>query len=89
MSGLDKVVWWMEYLIRNGGAKHLRNPAADLPWYQYFLLDVAAVFVVFFIVVVVTLKIVCKLLLTACIFLVQILVKNLRTPIRSDKKKTS
>ncbi|XP_018561520.1 UDP-glucuronosyltransferase 2B7-like [Anoplophora glabripennis] len=40
MTGLEKAVWWTEYVIRNKGAKHLRNPAADLPFYQYFLLDV-------------------------------------------------
>ncbi|XP_018561499.1 UDP-glucuronosyltransferase 2B7-like [Anoplophora glabripennis] len=40
MTGLEKAVWWTEYVIRNKGAKHLRNPTADLPFYQYFLLDV-------------------------------------------------
>lgn len=47
ISGIEKVVWWTEYVIRNGGAKHLRNPAADLPWYQYLLLDVTAAFFTF------------------------------------------
>lgn len=40
MTGLEKAVWWTEYVIRNKGAKHLRNPAVDIPLYQYFLLDV-------------------------------------------------
>ncbi|XP_018573571.1 UDP-glucuronosyltransferase 2B7-like [Anoplophora glabripennis] len=40
MTGLEKAIWWTEYVIRNKGAKHLRNPAADLPLYQYYLLDV-------------------------------------------------
>ncbi|XP_018561507.1 UDP-glucuronosyltransferase 2B7 [Anoplophora glabripennis] len=40
MTGLEKAVWWTEYVIRNKGAKHLRNPAADIPLYQYFLVDV-------------------------------------------------
>ncbi|KAJ8948059.1 hypothetical protein NQ314_008485 [Rhamnusium bicolor] len=40
MTGLEKAVWWTEYVIRNKGAKHLRNPAADLPFYQYYLIDV-------------------------------------------------
>lgn len=39
-SGLDQVLWWCEYVIRHKGAKHLRSPAADLPLYQYLLLDV-------------------------------------------------
>ncbi|XP_018561504.1 UDP-glucuronosyltransferase 2B37 isoform X1 [Anoplophora glabripennis] len=40
MTGLEKAVWWTEYVIRNKGAKHLRNPAADIPLYQYYLIDV-------------------------------------------------
>lgn len=46
MSGLEKAVWWTEYIIRNKGAKHLRNPSADIPFYQYFLLDVISFIVV-------------------------------------------
>ncbi|XP_044746167.1 UDP-glycosyltransferase UGT5-like [Coccinella septempunctata] len=42
-SGIDKVIWWCEYVIRHKGAKHLRSPAADLPLYEYFMLDVLAV----------------------------------------------
>lgn len=40
MSGLEKAVWWTEYVIRHKGAKHLRSPLLDVPWYQYLLLDV-------------------------------------------------
>ncbi|KAK5648509.1 hypothetical protein RI129_003401 [Pyrocoelia pectoralis] len=39
-TGLEKAVWWIEYVIRHKGASHLRSPAIDLPLYQYFLLDV-------------------------------------------------
>ncbi|KAG5898036.1 hypothetical protein JTB14_001747 [Gonioctena quinquepunctata] len=42
MSGVEKVVWWTEYVIRNNGAKHLRGPLADVPFYQFIFLDVAA-----------------------------------------------
>ncbi|XP_044739349.1 UDP-glycosyltransferase UGT4-like [Chrysoperla carnea] len=37
---LDRAVWWVEYVIRHGGAKHLRSPAADFPWYKYLMLDI-------------------------------------------------
>lgn len=40
MTGLEKSVWWIEYVIRNNGTKELRNPAAKLPFYQYYALDV-------------------------------------------------
>ncbi|XP_044746163.1 UDP-glycosyltransferase UGT5-like isoform X3 [Coccinella septempunctata] len=42
-SGIDKVIWWCEYVIRHKGAKHLRSPAADIPLWEYFMLDVLAV----------------------------------------------
>lgn len=42
ISTLDKAVYWVEYVIRHKGAHHLRSPAVDLPWYQYYLLDVIA-----------------------------------------------
>lgn len=42
MSGLEKAVWWTEYVIRHNGAHHLKNPALNMPWYQYFLVDVVA-----------------------------------------------
>ena len=31
---------WIEYVLRHDGAKHLRNPLIDLPFYQEYMLDV-------------------------------------------------
>nr|XP_023019246.1 UDP-glucuronosyltransferase 2A3-like isoform X1 [Leptinotarsa decemlineata] len=45
MKGVEKAVWWIEYVIRHKGAKHLRSPAADLSFFEYFLVDVALFFV--------------------------------------------
>ncbi|KAK3919517.1 UDP-glucosyltransferase 2 [Frankliniella fusca] len=42
-AALDEAVWWIEYVVRNRGAPHLRPFGADLPLYQYLLLDVVAV----------------------------------------------
>lgn len=36
-------VFWTEFVMRHGGAGHLRAAGHDLPWYQYYLLDVTAV----------------------------------------------
>jgi glucuronosyltransferase len=41
MTGLDKAVWWSEYIIRHKGATHLRSPTADISWFDYLMLDVA------------------------------------------------
>lgn len=49
MSALDKAVWWIEYVIRHDGAVHLRYPGIEMPFYQYFLLDVIAFFFAVFV----------------------------------------
>ncbi|XP_018561622.1 UDP-glucuronosyltransferase 2B31 [Anoplophora glabripennis] len=40
MSGLEKAIWWTEYVIRHRGVKHFWHPNLDLPTYQFLLLDV-------------------------------------------------
>ncbi|KAK5639952.1 hypothetical protein RI129_010763 [Pyrocoelia pectoralis] len=42
MSGLEHAVWWVEYLIRHKGAKHLQSPLINISWWKYLLLDVIA-----------------------------------------------
>ncbi|XP_005359464.1 UDP-glucuronosyltransferase 2B31-like isoform X1 [Microtus ochrogaster] len=37
---LDRAVFWIEFVMRHKGAKHLRVAAHDLTWYQYHSLDV-------------------------------------------------
>ncbi|XP_065220400.1 UDP-glucosyltransferase 2-like isoform X2 [Planococcus citri] len=39
-SALDEALYWTEYVLKHRGAPHLRTAAADMPFYQYFLLDV-------------------------------------------------
>ncbi|KAK7079985.1 hypothetical protein SK128_025299 [Halocaridina rubra] len=39
LTAKEKAVFWTEYVIKHGGATHLRSPAADLTWAEYFLLD--------------------------------------------------
>ncbi|XP_049793972.1 UDP-glycosyltransferase UGT5-like isoform X2 [Schistocerca nitens] len=41
-SPVETAVYWTEYVLRHRGAPHLRSAALDLSWYQYLLLDVAA-----------------------------------------------
>ncbi|XP_008416203.1 UDP-glucuronosyltransferase 2A2-like isoform X1 [Poecilia reticulata] len=42
MSPRDEAVFWIEFTMRNKGAKHLRVQAHKLTWYQYHSLDVLA-----------------------------------------------
>ncbi|XP_028660751.2 UDP-glucuronosyltransferase 2A1-like isoform X2 [Erpetoichthys calabaricus] len=39
---LDTAVFWIEFVMRHKGAKHLRPAAHNLTWYQYHCLDVIA-----------------------------------------------
>ncbi|XP_049828786.1 UDP-glucosyltransferase 2-like [Schistocerca gregaria] len=45
-SPLETAVFWSEYVLRHGGAPHLRSAAVDAPLAQYLLLDVLAAAVV-------------------------------------------
>ncbi|XP_001916485.3 UDP-glucuronosyltransferase 2C1 isoform X1 [Equus caballus] len=37
---LDRAVFWIEFVMRHKGAKHLRPASYNLTWYQYHSLDV-------------------------------------------------
>nr|CAH7722340.1 unnamed protein product [Callosobruchus chinensis] len=43
MPALERAVWWIEYVIRHKGTKHLRSPTADVTWFEYLLVDVISV----------------------------------------------
>ncbi|RZF36552.1 hypothetical protein LSTR_LSTR010663 [Laodelphax striatellus] len=43
MPALETAVWWVEYVLRQGGAPHLRPASLELNWFQYFCLDIIAV----------------------------------------------
>ncbi|KPJ20477.1 Ecdysteroid UDP-glucosyltransferase [Papilio machaon] len=36
---LERAVWWTEHVLRHGGARHLRSPAANISWAQYLELE--------------------------------------------------
>ncbi|CAH1731236.1 unnamed protein product [Aphis gossypii] len=65
MSQEKSVVYWTEYVIRHKGAQHLKSQALNLTWYQYFLLDVIALIVlfifIFVLIVLKCLKFICKM----------------------------
>ncbi|KAM4745936.1 UDP-glucuronosyltransferase 2A2-like [Anableps anableps] len=46
MSPRDEAVFWIEFTMRNKGAKHLRVQAHELTWYQYHSLDVLICFII-------------------------------------------
>jgi glucuronosyltransferase len=43
---MDEAMYWIEYVARHKGAKHLKSAAIKLSWYQYLLLDVLLVTII-------------------------------------------
>ncbi|XP_072024403.1 UDP-glucuronosyltransferase 2C1-like isoform X2 [Amphiura filiformis] len=62
----EVAVDWIEYVIRHGGAKHLRSAALDLNIFQYLLLDVIAVLLLAFITLMIILYCSCRLCFRGC-----------------------
>ncbi|XP_006800168.1 UDP-glucuronosyltransferase 2A1-like [Neolamprologus brichardi] len=40
ITAMEKAVFWVEYVMRHKGARHLRTEAYKMPWYSYYSLDV-------------------------------------------------
>ncbi|KPJ19194.1 Vitellin-degrading protease [Papilio machaon] len=72
---LERAMWWVDYVLRHGGAKHLRAPAANISWTEYLEQDLL-------------LFITCTLfILFGSIFLVmRVLVRIVASKIKHDKK---
>nr|XP_044248698.1 UDP-glycosyltransferase UGT5 isoform X3 [Drosophila takahashii] len=45
-TALDTAVYWTEYVLRHNGAYHLQTPSRNMTWWQYYLLDVVAVYLI-------------------------------------------
>ena len=41
---LDRAVWWIEHIMRHPDLYQRKSPVHQLSWYQYFLLDVIALY---------------------------------------------
>ncbi|KTG34840.1 hypothetical protein cypCar_00015274 [Cyprinus carpio] len=65
---LDEAVFWIEFVMRNKGAKHLRVEAHNLTWYQYHCLDVFAFLITILTVVLYVFFIMCKFFIMRCCF---------------------
>ncbi|GLV43383.1 UDP-glycosyltransferase family 303 member A1 [Carabus blaptoides fortunei] len=42
-DALETAIFWVEYVLRHGGAEHLSIAARDMPFYQLLLLDILAI----------------------------------------------
>ncbi|XP_049920845.1 UDP-glucuronosyltransferase 2A2-like [Epinephelus moara] len=67
MKPLDSAIFWIEYVMRNKGAAHLRTDSYKLPWYAYHCLDVMAVFVAFGLLIITLVWVSCRCLIRCLI----------------------
>jgi glucuronosyltransferase len=49
ITSLEKAMFWIEYVIRHKGAKHLAFTAKTVPIHQTYCLDFIAIFIMLFI----------------------------------------
>ncbi|EDW58411.1 UDP-glycosyltransferase UGT5 [Drosophila virilis] len=45
LGAMDTAMFWIDYVIEHQGAPHMVSAGLDLTWYQFYLLDVIAIFV--------------------------------------------
>ncbi|KAL7735231.1 hypothetical protein ACLKA6_016140 [Drosophila palustris] len=43
LSAMDTAMFWIDYIIEHRGAPHMVSAGLDLPWYQFYLLDIIAI----------------------------------------------
>uniref|UniRef100_A0A1U7QIF5 UDP-glucuronosyltransferase n=1 Tax=Mesocricetus auratus TaxID=10036 RepID=A0A1U7QIF5_MESAU len=68
MKPLDRAVFWIEFVMRHKGAKHLRPLAYNLTGYQYYSLDVIGFLVA-------CVAVIAFLVIKSCLFIYQKFVK--------------
>ena len=63
---LQETADWIEYVLRHGGARHLRAQVLKIPWYQYYLLDVIASLVAMITLVFMVIRLTCSGICRLC-----------------------
>ena len=64
-TSLEKAGDWIEYVLRHGGAQHLRAQVFNMAWYQYYSLDVIAFLVAIAAIIVMVIRLACQCLCRA------------------------
>lgn len=62
MSALDTAMYWIEYVIRHKGARHMKSSAMELSWIAYNMIDVYAFIILGMLLFVYVLYVIVKLL---------------------------
>ena len=62
----DSVIFWVDHVLKFG-SDHLRPPYLDMPFYQFFLIDVLALFLLVIVMVLLSMYAFCKCCFDFCI----------------------
>ncbi|XP_030764407.1 UDP-glucuronosyltransferase 2C1-like [Sitophilus oryzae] len=62
LKPMESVVYWVEYAIRNKGARHLMVNGVNQSWFEYYLLDIMGFLAGIVLVLVYLVKLGCKIL---------------------------
>ncbi|XP_064072838.1 UDP-glycosyltransferase UGT5-like [Vanessa tameamea] len=79
MTALDSAMFWIEYVIRNKGADYMKNPARNMSWVAYTMIDVYASILIFLIIIIATsVKVTRSILNVLCVHKTQVKNKKKR-----------
>ncbi|XP_072946286.1 UDP-glucosyltransferase 2-like [Epargyreus clarus] len=77
---LERAIWWTEYVLRHGGAKHLRAPAANMSWTEYYevklLLTLGSIFFTIIVILMIILNYIFKFIINSPNVKNKYLIKN-------------
>ena len=65
MTAQETAVYWIEHVMKFGG-DHLKSHALTMPWYEFYMLDLLAVFTLIIIVLAVVVYAIVHVLCTFC-----------------------
>ncbi|KAH8261352.1 hypothetical protein KR044_007858, partial [Drosophila immigrans] len=60
LEAMDEAMFWIDYVIEHRGAPHMVSAGLDLPWYQFYLLDIIALVLAVILLPIVGLCLLCR-----------------------------
>lgn len=72
MTGLQKTVWWTEYVLRHNDTSHLKAPWATSRFYHEFQLDVVAVLSTVLLILMISFYVISKVIVKATLATIKI-----------------
>ncbi|XP_017033096.1 UDP-glucosyltransferase 2-like [Drosophila kikkawai] len=60
LNAMDTAMYWINYVIEHRGAPHIVSAGVQLPWYQFYLLDIVGLALVLILLPLLLLALVCR-----------------------------